>query len=1027
MTNGVRAIELVVFGVLAVHTSRIWLRRRSPACGWLAATFFVLANLCGLGFVLEETNHSPIADFVRRLAVVELLAIPYLLHRFTTAFRLASRSVDLAVTLATALIILPISIFPFTDDPKDKPDWVGVYTIVFLVYWTVLTVQAAWRLWREGRGHPTLARRRMATLATAALIINFSFILSYFTPEENPLATAVTQALVLVATLVFYVAFNVPSSLKARWRRAELAALRVAERELMIATSRDQVAAAILPQAAALLGGGTASLVDANALTVADVEPGKTVEVGDRLVAARLTDGWLLVEASATAPFFGRDDLDLLAGLGHLVDLALGRASLFDELRSTLIDLTDRERQLGEAQRVANLGSFEWDVESQAATWSDHMRRIFELPEGIEPNMDRFLARVHPDDRHDVVTANAEALAGGDFEVDYRIVREDGAVRNMHGCGSLRDAPDGHSRVVGVVQDVTEKKVAQDLLSHQALHDPLTGLPNRALLIDRVSQALARGSRDRTRPTVVFLDLDRFKSVNDGMGHAAGDELLVAMASRMINVARPSDTVARIGGDEFVLLVDVCDDTEAMRLATRIGAALAQTVVISGKDVSMTCSIGVAIADPGAADAESLVRDADLAMYRAKALGRDRAEMFDAGLRMQAVAQLETQQELQHGLREGELVLHFQPSCDLTTEVVTGVEALVRWRHPTRGLLPPHEFIVLAEQAGLIGSLGTWVLSEACRVGAQLHAAFGDATPTIWVNVSAQQLGGGDLFEVVEEALMRSGLPPALLGLELTETALMDPPPGADSGLQRLRALGVRLALDDFGTGFSSLSHLRNFPFSVIKIDKSFVSGLAVDPEDAAIVSACVALAHSLGMMAVAEGVETIEQMHALRLLGCDQVQGYLVSRPLPAGALQAALRTLDASPWRRSARVAPAARLRVLVCDDEPAARLLLRVGLERDGADVIEVGDGEECLASVREDKPDLVLLDLRMPGHDGYWTLERLHEEVPSLPVFIVTAGAGTPEQAASLGARGFYDKVGVLDRLTELLAAVATPAA
>ena len=445
------------------------------------------------------------------------------------------------------------------------------------------------------------------------------------------------------------------------------------------------------------------------------------------------------------------------------------------------------------------------------------------------------------------------------------------------------------SKVAVFVDLYLERKraqVAERALLHQAFHDTLTGLPNRALLADRLGQVLARRERRSEDAAVLFLDIDRLKWVNDSLGHAAGDQLLVDVAGRLQGVLRPGDTVARFGGDEFVVL---CDDLshpgEAVYVAERLREALATPFHLGGREICLTASIGIALASTSTHDTpDALLRDADAAMYRAKERGRDRVELFDDHMRSRAMARLETESTLRRAIDQGQLRVHYQPVIELATGRATGLEALVRWQHPERGLVPPGEFIPLAEETGLIVGLGRFVLEEACRQAARWNGRCPDRPPlTVSVNLSAHQLHTRGLRELVAEVLQQTRLQPELLCLEITETALVEDADISRAALDSLKDLGVTLAVDDFGTGYSSLLYLRRFAVDVLKIDRSFVVGLGTSAEDTAIVSGVVGLAQALGLQAVAEGVETPEQVVLLKGLGCALAQGYHWSEPLTA------------------------------------------------------------------------------------------------------------------------------------------------
>ncbi|MGH9152957.1 MAG: putative bifunctional diguanylate cyclase/phosphodiesterase, partial [Acidimicrobiales bacterium] len=419
---------------------------------------------------------------------------------------------------------------------------------------------------------------------------------------------------------------------------------------------------------------------------------------------------------------------------------------------------------------------------------------------------------------------------------------------------------------------------------HQAHHDVLTGLPNRALVLDRLDHALARQLRGGRGAGVLFVDLDRFKVVNDTLGHSVGDEVLVRIGERLQGSVRPGDTVGRLAGDEFVV---VCEDVEidkVLEIARRVARAVGSPLPLYGRDTVLTASIGVAHVQ-GGGRAEDVLRDADVAMYRAKERGRARIEVFDAAIRARLLERLETEHTLRRALRRDELRLHYQPIVRAADGHLLAVEALVRWQHPERGLLQPDGFVPVAEDTDLIIPLGRWVLTEACaQLGRWQAANPGLARLKVGVNLSARQFTDPDIVPIVAEALARAAISPRSLSLEITESVLMEDVGSTAETLRALKDLGVGLSIDDFGTGYSSLSYLKRFPVDALKIDRSFVDGLGVDPEDHAIVDAVVSLAHALGLEVVGEGVETMGQVHELRRLGCDAAQGYLIGRPEPAG-----------------------------------------------------------------------------------------------------------------------------------------------
>jgi diguanylate cyclase (GGDEF)-like protein/PAS domain S-box-containing protein len=447
---------------------------------------------------------------------------------------------------------------------------------------------------------------------------------------------------------------------------------------------------------------------------------------------------------------------------------------------------------------------------------------------------------------------------------------------------------DGAIGIVSCTRDVTELVRAQNELAHQALHDPVTGLANRTLLLDRLTQALVRMERQPSQIALLFVDLDHFKEINDAYGHDVGDRLLVQVGARLKALSRRIDTVARFGGDEFVLLCDALRaDDDVCTIAERVVRSLSEPFVDDGRELCISASVGVSVTADARVGSESLVRTADAAMYQAKERGRNNYQFFDADLRDRAASRYAIETQLVHALDRDEFRLEYQPVFSLTGERIVGVEALIRWDHPERGTVPPADFIGIAESRGLIVAIGAWVLNEACRQVSEWDRLEHFRMPplTMAVNVSGRQLRDPRFADLVRSALERHELPPDRLCLEITETALIEDV-DARVALEELAALGIHIALDDFGTGYSSLSHLRHFPVDVLKIDRSFVARLAIDQRERQIVAAVIAMAHVLGMTVVAEGIETVDQLRALADLGCDDGQGFLLARPLAPRAV---------------------------------------------------------------------------------------------------------------------------------------------
>jgi diguanylate cyclase (GGDEF)-like protein/PAS domain S-box-containing protein len=740
----------------------------------------------------------------------------------------------------------------------------------------------------------------------------------------------------------------------------------------------------------------------------------------------RLEQQQVLVDVAGGGPT-RRLDTSGLRKDGTLVDVHITVSPVADEagnvtgISGIIEDITERvraqavvevsQRRLADAQRIAEVGSFELEVSTGDMVWSAEMFRILGLNPTLAPTAEVFIPMIHPDDQSLLGAAwNEAAERGTVFDLVYRVIRADGQDRWVHAraipeiaedgrilklIGTLRDnterveaaraqdaatrrfeagfeqggigagiltldgipmrvnaaacallgrpaeqligqsfaeythpddpplgaavsawmasghdtyaderryiRPDGtvvwaslHLTLVrdelgepeyclAQLQDICERKAMEAELVHQALHDSLTGLANRTLLTDRLTHALAGTRRRASRLAVTFVDIDAFKVVNDSMGHSAGDDLLRQAAARIAAEIRPGDTLARFGGDEFVIVSEDASPRETEEISERVRTTLSRPFPIASKDVHVTASLGTAVADDGATP-ESLLADSDAAMYVAKGLGRDRTEMFDNALRFDAERRIAMLSDLRHALERDELAVHYQPVVDLSTGAMTGVEALLRWEHPDRGFVSPVEFIPLAEENSLIIPIGAWVLERACEQLTRWHRM--SAAITVAVNLSVRQMLAADIVEVIEDVLRRTGAPPANLCLEVTESVFMKDATYFGAILTRIKALGVKISIDDFGTGYSSLSYLKEFPVDAVKIDRSFVDGLAANAHDSALIAAILAMADALQLEATAEGVENREQLTILKGLRCRRAQGFYLAHPMPHAAI---------------------------------------------------------------------------------------------------------------------------------------------
>jgi len=761
-------VALVEFVVLAVLALWQWRRSRIRGVGWAALSFLLLAGIgvvsrgMRMGFIIPNQT-------LLKCLVAVLLFVPYAFYRFAASFDPPRRSVRVlaaALTVAALVATSMLSYFPLRGFPP--PPGFTAYRLLVGAQWGLLVAFVAVRLWAAGRAQAGMPRRRMRLLAAGAAGLDVQVLVGAAGWTVHPPVALLTAVVTVLMAGAFCLGLVPPAILRLRWRQTDDAGFHDAIADLVRATSAEQVADRLLPHVAGYVGASGAAVHDADGRLLAShgaVAENAGSGAGEASVELRFGQGGrLVVWTSAYIPFFGRDELQLLARLGDLIGLALERCALFE-----------RERE------------------------------------------------------------------------------------------------------------------AEKALARQALHDGLTGLPNRTLFTDRLEQALGGLVRRQTTLAVMFVDLDRFKLINDGMDHSAGDAVLVAVARQLRDVLRIDDTVARFGGDEFVVLAEVADADEALGLANRLRRAVASPVPIGGRELVVTASVGVVLTRQWA-DPASLLRDADAAMYRAKDAGRNRVEVFSDDVRLRAVEKLELERALQEAVASGELRLVFQPTVRLADGALAGLEALVRWQHPQRGLLPPGLFIPIAEESDLIVAVGEWVMENACRQAAHWKATIPGLDDFIlWVNMSPGQFLRTDPASVIARILTDTGLPASALGIEITESVFMTNTDRFGRAVADLQTLGISIAIDDFGSGFSSLGYLKRFPIDVIKIDSSFVQGIGGDPETA-LVRACLALAQSLSLATVAEGVETADQAAWLTQAGCDDAQGYFFSRPLGAPDTEAFL-----------------------------------------------------------------------------------------------------------------------------------------
>ncbi|HJT24521.1 MAG TPA: EAL domain-containing protein, partial [bacterium] len=537
--------------------------------------------------------------------------------------------------------------------------------------------------------------------------------------------------------------------------------------------------------------------------------------------------------------------------------------------------------------RGSNGGLWDWNLRTGEVYFSPRWKSILGYKENeIGSKPDDWFELVHPEDVAHLKSAILDHLEGRTefLEFEHRVLRKSGDYLWMGVRGiAVRGADGKAARLAGSQTDISRQKGVEEMFKFQALHDTLTGLANRTLLFDRLQQAIRRARRSDFKFAVLFLDVDRFKGVNDSLGHLAGDLLLKESSNRLEKCLRPGDTAARLGGDEFTILLENLKDVkEAVQVAERVLKELAKPCRLNDQEVFATVSIGIAMCNGNYSRPEDLLRDADTALYRAKANGRARYEIFDVDMHNRAVALLQMENDLWRAINNTEFLIHYQPILSLRTGFIVGFEALARWQHPEKGLLSPNDFIPLAEETGLIINIGEWLLKAACQQN-RIWQTMGFPNLRLAVNFSARQLRHPDPLKMIQDILWETHMNAQTLELEITESIAMRTSDPGFGALSKLRLMGVPISIDDFGTGYSSLSSLKHSPASTLKIDKSFLKDIQSDPDNAAITNTIIAMAHSLQLRVIAEGVETEEQLRFLADRGCDEVQGHYFSPPLDA------------------------------------------------------------------------------------------------------------------------------------------------
>jgi len=596
--------------------------------------------------------------------------------------------------------------------------------------------------------------------------------------------------------------------------------------------------------------------------------------------------GVLVVQDYEHSDTYTQRDVELLTSVADQIAIAIERKRNEEALR------TSQER-FELVTRATSDAIWDWNLETNELWWNEGFQKLFGYKaEDVGNDIASWEARLHPEDAERVIRDIDKHIKSGKthWADEYRFRRADGTYAFVIDRGYVVYDSEGQpKRMLGSMMDVTDRKNLEQQLTHQALHDPLTKLANRALFRNRVEHAIAKLPRINSSLAVLFLDLDNFKAINDSMGHAAGDKLLVAAAERIQDCLRNTDTAARLGGDEFAILIEsVHRNDEAVVIAERILDVFRQPFLIEDKEVYVRTSIGIAISSDENISGELLLRNADVAMYKAKTQGKGTYVVFEPHMHDALMQRIQLEEDLRRGIDACEFVIHYQPILNLADGKLLGMEALVRWQHPRFGLIPPMKFIPLAEETNLIVPLGEWILTQACCRMEKWRRQFSFGSDlSVTVNISIRQFQQRELTEIVKNALKKSGLPPGLLILEITESFMMQDTECTIRKLTELKELGIRLAIDDFGTGYSSLSYLQRFPVDILKIDRSFIEKISQNGEGNAVAKAIIMMGDSLKLKTIAEGIEHPEQIEALRELGCEAGQGFHFAHPLSEEAMR--------------------------------------------------------------------------------------------------------------------------------------------